>query len=56
LAIVQDDAGLLFRFVEAARWQVKLCGDYERPCGSFHIGCGFWRATPNLLLPRRKGN
>jgi hypothetical protein len=41
--ILQDDSGLPYRFFDAARWQVQLYGDYERPYGSF-----IWLEQPNL--------
>lgn len=42
-AILQDDSGIPYRFFDAARWQVQLYGDYERPYGSFA-----WLEQPDL--------
>lgn len=45
-AILQDDSGIPYRFLDAARWQVHLYGEYTRPYGSFR-----WLEQPDL----RKG-
>ena len=42
-AVLQDDSGIPYRFFDAARWQVQLYGDYERPYGSFK-----WLEQPDL--------
>lgn len=34
-AVVEDDSGIPYRFFDAARWEVKLYGHYEKPYGSF---------------------
>lgn len=34
-AVVQDDSGIPYRFFDAAQWDVKLYGDYDKPYGSF---------------------
>jgi hypothetical protein len=34
-AIVQDDTGIPFRFLDNASWRVRLFGSYERPIGQF---------------------
>ncbi|MFN7935299.1 MAG: hypothetical protein U0R19_18355 [Bryobacteraceae bacterium] len=35
-AIVQDDSGIPYRYVDQARWDVRLFGTYVKPYGSFH--------------------
>ncbi len=55
-AILQDDSGIPYRYFDAAKWQVQLYGDYERPYGSFA-----WLEQPDLkkayhtLAPRPLG-
>ncbi len=42
-AILQDDSGIPYHYFDAARWQVQLYGNYERPYGSFR-----WLEQPDL--------
>lgn len=42
-AILQDDSGVPFRYLNNGDWQVTLFGDYEKPYGSFA-----WLEQPDL--------
>ncbi|HZT31031.1 MAG TPA: hypothetical protein VFA33_14175 [Bryobacteraceae bacterium] len=42
-AVLQDDSGIPFRFLDTPSWQVQLFGDYTRPYGSFR-----WLEQPDL--------
>jgi hypothetical protein len=42
-AILQDDSGIPFRYLQTGDWKVQLYGDYQRPYGSFR-----WLEQPDL--------
>jgi hypothetical protein len=56
-AILQDDSGIPFRYLQTGDWKVQLYGDYQRPDGprplSFRVGYGYSRVTSNLLVAQR---
>lgn len=42
-AVLQDDSGIPYKYFDAAAWQVRLFGEYEKPYGSFS-----WLEQPAL--------
>jgi hypothetical protein len=42
-AILQDDSGIPYRYLQTSAWKVQLYGDYNRPYGSFR-----WLEQPDL--------
>ncbi len=48
-AILQDDSGIPFRYLNTGAWQVTLYGDYEKPYGSFA-----WLEQPDLRAAYRE--
>jgi hypothetical protein len=49
-AIVQDDTGIPYRFIDQERWQVRLFGEYTKPYGSFKF-----MAQPDLRKAYEEG-
>jgi len=50
-AIVQDDTGIPYRFIDQTRWQVRLFGQYTKPYGSFKF-----MVQPDLRKAYEEGN
>jgi hypothetical protein len=42
-AVLQDDTGIPYRYIDRGKWSVKLYGKYSRPYGSFR-----YRVQPDL--------